>query len=121
MINIVDDKKTYPALFGIDSTINNHNIINFKKIILSFKYLEIRVVVPIDPLKGQRYVKLVNSEGKGNYLDQLYNVMSSRDNYINPTTDGNLSWRSLSSHTSDSGEALENWKNRLHEASMLLM
>ena len=32
--------------------------------------------------------------------------------------DGNLSWKSASSCTSDSGEALENWKNILHEASM---
>ena len=31
---------------------------------------------------------------------------------------GNLSWRSASSCTSDSREALENWKNRLHEVSM---
>ena len=44
--------------------------------------------------------------------------MSSREDYINPTTDGKLSWQSVSSCTYDLGDALENWKNRLHEVSM---
>jgi hypothetical protein len=39
------------------------------------------------------------------------------DDYVNPTTDGVLSWRSISSCTSDSEEALENWQQRLHEVS----
>ena len=38
--------------------------------------------------------------------------------HISPTADGNLSWNCMSSCTSDSGEALENWKNRLREVSM---
>lgn len=37
---------------------------------------------------------------------------------INPTFDGNLSWRSISSCTLDSDEGLENWKHRLHELSV---
>ena len=44
--------------------------------------------------------------------------MSSRDNCINPTTDGKLSWQTVSSCTSNSGNTLENWQNRLHEVSM---
>ena len=44
--------------------------------------------------------------------------MSYRYEYITPTTDGKMSWRSVSSCTSDSGEALENWKNRMHQVSM---
>ena len=67
-----------------------------------------RVVSPIDPLEGQRYVEPVNNEGQGDYLDHIYNVTSLKDDYINPIADGNLSWRSTSSGTSDSGEALEN-------------
>ena len=85
---------------------------------MSFKNSEIRVVVPIDPLEGQRYVEPVHSEGKENYLDHLYNIMSLKEDYINPTTNGNLSWCSVRLCMSDSGEALENWKNRLHEVSM---
>ena len=88
--------------------IDNHTIINFKKRILSFEDSEMRVVASIDPLEWHRYVKPVNSEGQGNYLNQIYNIMSSRDDYINPTAHGKLSWRNVSSSTSDLGEALEN-------------
>ena len=76
--------------------------------ILSFEDNEMRVVSPIDPLEGQRYVKPVYNEGKGDYLDQIYNVTAMQEDYINLTTDGNLRWKSASSCTSDSGEALEN-------------
>ena len=44
--------------------------------------------------------------------------MSLKEYYINPIADGNLSWHSVSSCTSDLGEDLENWKNMLHEVSM---
>ena len=69
-------------------------------------------------LEGQRYVEPVHSEGQGDYLDHIYKAMSSRSDYINPTADEKLSWRSLSSYTSYSGEALENWKNRMCEVSI---
>ena len=118
VIDIVDDTNPYPALLGIDCVIDNETIINFKKIIFPFEDYEIRLVAPIDPLEGERYVELVNSEGQGNYLDRLYNIMSSRDDYINPIADRNLSWQSFSSCTFDSGDAIEIWKNRLHEVSM---
>ena len=52
-IDIVNDKKPYPTLLGIDWEIDNQTIINFKKMILSFEDYEIRVVAPIDPLEGQ--------------------------------------------------------------------
>ena len=52
VIDIVDEKNTYPKILGIGWEINNQNIINFKKRILSFEDSEIRVVAPIDPLEG---------------------------------------------------------------------
>ena len=52
------------------------------------------------------------------YLDQIYNVTTMQEDYTNSTADGNLIWICASSCTSDSGEALEGWKNRLHEVSM---
>ena len=66
VINIVDDTNPYPSLLGIDWEIENQTIINFKKMILSFEDSKLRVVTLIDPLEGQRYVELVNSEGPGN-------------------------------------------------------
>ena len=82
-------------------------IIKFKKRILSFEDYEIRVVTPIDTLEGHIYVKPIHREGKENYIDHLYNIMSSKEEYINPTTYGNLSWWSVISCMSDSGDALE--------------
>ena len=69
VIDIVDDTNPYPALLGTDWVINNQTIINFKKMILSFEYFEIRVVAPIDLLEGERYVEPINSEDQVNYLD----------------------------------------------------
>ena len=76
------------------------------------------MVAPIDLLEGQRYIEPVHSEGQGDHIDHIYNITSAGDDYINPTTNGKMSWHSVSSCTSDSGEALQNWKNRLHEVSM---
>ena len=44
--------------------------------------------------------------------------MSSREDCINPTTDGKQSWKSVSSCKYDSGDALKNWQNKLHEVCM---
>lgn len=52
-------------------------------------------------------------EGIGN----IYKVNMHTKGYINPTANGNLSWHSINSCTSDSEEGLENWQQRLHEIS----
>ena len=100
-IDIIDETNTYTVIIGIYWEIYNQTIINFKKRILSFKYSELRVVAPIDSLEGKRYVEPVHSKGKDNYLDQLYNIMSSKEDYINPTTDGKISGWSVISCTYD--------------------
>ena len=41
------------TLLGINWEIESQTIINFKKTILSFEVSKIRVVAPIEPLKGQ--------------------------------------------------------------------
>ena len=64
---------------------------NFNKRILSFEDDDMRVVSPIDPLEGQRYVKPVYSEGQGDYLDHIYNIGAIKYDYVNPAVDGNLS------------------------------
>ena len=86
----------------------NQTIINSKRRILSFEDDEMRVVAPLDPLEGQRYVEPMFNEGQGDHLDNIYNVIALKEDYINPTADGNLSYKFLISCTSDSGEALKN-------------
>ena len=91
VINIVDDTNPYPTVLGIDWVMGNQTIINFKRRILSFEDDEMRVFAPLDPLEGQRYIEPVFNEGKGDHLDNIYNVTALREDYINPTPNGNLS------------------------------
>jgi hypothetical protein len=39
------------------------------------------------------------------------------EDYVDPTIDGALSWRSISSCASYSEAGLENWQQRMHEVS----
>jgi hypothetical protein len=44
-------------------------------------------------------------------------MIARMDDYVNPTVEGVLSWRSINSCALDSEDSLENWKQRLHEVS----
>ena len=109
VIDIVDDTTPYPTLLGIDWEMENQTIIHFKRRILSFEDDEMWVVAPIDTLEGPRYIEPVFNEGHGDHLDTIYNITTLWEDYINPTANGNLSWKCKCSCTSDSGEALEKW------------
>ena len=80
---------------------------------MTFENQDVRVIAPMDPQEGQRYIEPIKDEVRKN-LDHAYNI--SKD-YIHPTVDGKLGWCSASSASSDSDVALENWQNRLHEVS----
>jgi hypothetical protein len=63
-------------------------------------------MTPLDPSEGQRYIEPT----RGNDIDNLYNMTAWMEDYVNPTIDGALSWRSVSSCASYSEAGLENWK-----------
>ena len=88
VINIVDDTNPYPALLGIDWDIDNQTIITFKKMILCFEDEETRVISPIDPFEGKRYVEPIYNQGKVDYLNQIYNVTAMHGYHISPMVDG---------------------------------
>ena len=50
-------------------------------------------------------------------MDSLYQMTANQNDYINPTTEGNISWRCDSSCASDSDVGLENWQNRIYKVS----
>ena len=77
-----------------------------------------RVVSPIDPFEGKRYIEPVYNEGQGDYLDQIYNVTAMQEDYISMMVDLKLRWKCTSSCMYNSGETLEHWKIRLHEVSI---
>jgi hypothetical protein len=63
--------------------------------------------------EGKRYIELE----RGNEIENFYNMTMWMDYYVNPTTNGVLSWRSIGSCALDSEEGMEHWKQRIHEVS----
>jgi hypothetical protein len=70
-----------------------------------FEVGDLKVTTPLDPSEGKRYKESVRE----NDMDYLYNLTTRMEDYVEPTKDGVLSWRSFSSCTSDSKVGLENW------------
>ena len=68
-----------------------------------FENQDIRVIVPLDLNEGRRYIEPVKDEVVRGW-NHAYNIS---EYYIHPTTDRELGWRSASSVSSDSDDALE--------------
>jgi hypothetical protein len=114
-IEIVDDTTPYPALLGLDWAFDKQAIINLKTKKMTFESGEYRVITPLDPSKGERFVEPTCLDLEE--INQLYRTIARNEDYINPTADGILSWRSITSYATDSDTSLENWKRRQHEVS----
>jgi hypothetical protein len=84
---------------------------------MTFEGYGLRVISPLDPDKGQRYTEPIREEDRAYKLENIYKLTTRQQDYINPTADGNLSWRSDNTCSLDSNEALENWKNKMYEVS----
>jgi hypothetical protein len=115
VIEIVDDTTPYPMLLGLDWAFNNQAIINLKTRKMTFELRDYRVIAPLNPSEGERFIEPTCLDLEE--IDQLYRTTVRDADYINPTTDGVLSWRSITSCTTDSDTGLENWQQRLHEVS----
>jgi hypothetical protein len=115
VIEIVDGTTPYPAFLGLDWEFENQAIINLKTRKMTFKSGEYRFVAPLDPSEGERFVEPTCLDLEE--INQLYRTTMCEEDYVNPTADGVLSWRSITSCTSDSDTGLENWQQRLHEVS----
>jgi hypothetical protein len=92
IIDIVDDSQPYPTLMGLEWAFDNQTIINLKRREMIFEVRDLKVTTPLDPTKGTRYIEPT----KGNEIENLYNMTVRMDDYVNPTTDGALSWRRIS-------------------------
>ena len=105
VIEIIDERSSYLTLLGIGWVNDILVVIKFKKRISNFKNHDIRFIAPMDPCEGRRYVKPIKEEVVGGW-DHVCNIL---EDYVHPTVDGELGWRSSSSTSSDSDDALENW------------
>ena len=108
VIEIIDDSNPFPALLGIDWDFDNLAVINLKKKHMTFEGHNIRIIAPLDPSMGPRYIEAICVEEQARDIDDFYKVTTMQDDYINPIADGTLSWRYASSCTSHSKEGLEN-------------
>jgi hypothetical protein len=90
VIEIVDDTTPYLALLGLDWAFDNQAIINLKTRKMTFESGEYRVIAPLDPSEGERFVEPTCLDLEE--IDQLYRTNAHDEDYVNPTTDGVLSW-----------------------------
>jgi hypothetical protein len=98
---------------GLEWAFYNQEIMNLKRRDVIFEVGDLKVTMPLDPTEGRRYIEPT----KGDEIDNMYNMTVRMDDYVNPTIDDALSWRSIISSTSDSKEGMENWQQRMHEVS----
>jgi hypothetical protein len=82
---------------------------------MTFESREYRVIAPLDPSEGGRFVEptFLDLEEIG----QLYRTTVHDEDYINPTVDEVLSWWSITSCAIESDTMLEKWQQRLHKVS----
>jgi hypothetical protein len=110
------DKYPYPALLGIDWAYDNYAVIDLKKDTMTFEAERVKVVQPLDPYVGPRYTEPIDNNMEGEYLDQLYTVTTrTRNDYINPTADGSVRWRSIESTDEDLELDFDSWQQGSHE------
>jgi hypothetical protein len=92
VIEIMDDSDPYPALLGIDWAFDNNAVLNLKKRQMSFETDTLCMIAPLDPNEGDMYNEPVDEDAQSSVIENIYNITGCREDYINPTTDGELSW-----------------------------
>jgi hypothetical protein len=115
VIEIVDGTTPYLTLLGLDWAFDNQTIINLKIRKMTFQSGDYRVIAPLDPSEGERFVETTCLDLEE--IGQLYRTTAHEEDYVNPTTDEVLSWRNITSCTTYSDTGLENWQQILHEVS----
>jgi hypothetical protein len=73
--------------------------------------------VSLDPNEGDIHNEPINEDEYISIIKKLYNIIWHREDYVNPTFDGELRWRSICSYDTYLEEAMDIWKNNLYEVS----
>jgi hypothetical protein len=90
VIEIVYGTPPYPTLLGLDWEFYNHAIIKLNMRKMTFKSGEYRVITPLDPSEGERFVEPTFLDMEE--INQLNITIAREEDYVNPTVDGVLSW-----------------------------
>lgn len=112
----MDETNPYPALLGLNWAIDMGGIISLKRRSMIFENDGTWVIVPLDPVEGERYTKHVC---EGDDINHIYKMIAWDEDWINPTTDGMLNWEKDSLCFSDLDGNMENQQNWLHDVSVL--
>lgn len=70
----MDDSNPYPALLGIDWATDMNGVINLKKRKMIFEKKSQRVIIPLDPAEGSRYIEPVRDYESDDDLDYIYKI-----------------------------------------------
>ena len=62
VIEIINDSNHYPTLLGIEWEMANAAVINLKKRQMTFEGKGLRVIIPLDPSQGKRYIETFKDE-----------------------------------------------------------
>jgi hypothetical protein len=106
VIEIVDGITPYLELLGLDSTLDNQAIINLKTRKMKFESRDYRVIAPLDPSKGERFIEPTFLDLEE--IDQLYRTTAHEEDYVNPIVDEVISLCNINSCAIDSDIGLEN-------------
>ena len=73
VIEVVEGGGSYPTLLGIGWENDSMEVINFKKRMMTFENQYIKVISPMDPSEGRRYIEPVKDEVVRGW-DHAYNI-----------------------------------------------
>jgi hypothetical protein len=59
---------------------------------MAFEGDGLRVIAPMDLDEGCSYIEPIREEDRSYELENIYKLTTRQQDYINPTTDENLSW-----------------------------
>ena len=74
MIEIFDDRNPYPTLLGIYWATDMNGVVNLKKHKIIFEKNSLRIIVPLDPAEGARYIEPVCDDDSDDDLDCIYKI-----------------------------------------------
>jgi hypothetical protein len=89
VIETIDGTTPYPSFLGLDWAYDNHSIINVKTRKMTFESSEYRVIAPLDPSEGERFVEPTCLDLEE--INQLYRTTVHEEYYVNPTAYGVIS------------------------------
>ena len=74
VIEIVDDRNPWPTLLAINWATDMNGVINLKRWKMIFEKKPLRIVIPLDPVEGSRYIEPVHNYESDDDLDCIYKI-----------------------------------------------